>query len=221
MSTIVDPVFFFQTELERFEYYMHRWESHKKAADIARGDNTNLFDLETYYTSTFGVRTGDVSFLHPTLMTLMSGRLMLSWSYVREFYSENKRISQVEKNMWAHGLSELEIYTDRLQEWYEKGKSIPPGQVLDFTAWKSETVDLTRTMRRYFDGFVNEVLKGTLAVQGAGNDNNAGPLSEAERFYSVQLEQLRAMGFSDRARNIALLEANGGSLELVANQLVK
>ena len=88
---------------------MHRWESHKKAADIARNDNTNLFALETYYTSTFEVRTSDVSFLRPTLLTLMSGRLMLSWSYVREFYSENKRISQVEKNMWSHGLSELEV----------------------------------------------------------------------------------------------------------------
>jgi ariadne-1 len=86
-----------KTELERFEYYMHRWESHKKAADIARRDNTNLSDLEAYFSATFGVRTADVNFLNPTLSTLMSGRLMLSWSYVREFYTENKRISQVEK----------------------------------------------------------------------------------------------------------------------------
>jgi hypothetical protein len=34
-----------KTELERLEHYMHRWESHKKAADIARVDMNNLFDL--------------------------------------------------------------------------------------------------------------------------------------------------------------------------------
>ncbi len=122
--------------------------------------------------------------------------------------------------MWTFGLSELETYTDQLQECYEKGKNISAGQVLEFNKWKEETVNRTRVARYYFDNFVNGVLKGTLAVQGA-NSNNAEPLSEAERFYSVQLEQLQAMGFCDRKRNIALLEANGGSLEAVANLLVK
>jgi hypothetical protein len=46
-------------------------------------------------------------------------------------------------------------------------------------------------------------------------------LSEAERFYSVQLEQLAAMGFRDTERIIELLEAHGGNLEAVANRLVK
>jgi hypothetical protein len=64
--------------------------------------------------------------------------------------------------------------------------------------------------------------QGTLVVQGGkNNNNNVEALSEAERFYSVQLEQLQAMGFRDTKRNIELLEANGGNLEAVANRLVK
>jgi hypothetical protein len=92
---------------------MHRWESHKKAADIARRDNTNIADLEAYFSATFGVRTADVNFLNPTLSTLMGGRLMLSWSYVREFYTENKRISQVEK---VRRLDLVSCFANSLQE---------------------------------------------------------------------------------------------------------
>jgi|JI10StandDraft_1071094.scaffolds.fasta_scaffold1271661_1 hypothetical protein len=74
-----------------------------------------MVQKESYYVAAFGVRTNDADFLRPTLNMLNSGRLILSWSYIREFYSDSKRISQVEKNMWSFGLSELEVHVDRVR----------------------------------------------------------------------------------------------------------
>jgi hypothetical protein len=212
-----------KTELERYGHYMHRWEAHKKAADVARNDLKNLFDLEKYYVDAFGVRVNDAEFLKTTLATLDQGRSMLSNAYVREFYSVDKRISAVEKNMWSHCLSELEIHTDRLQEYYEKGQLLEAGKVQDFTDWKQEVINLTRVARRYFDGFVEGALKGTLVSQSGaaeGEEGEGEALTEAERFYSVQLSLLASMGFTDRPRMIELLEANGGDAERVVEKLI-
>jgi hypothetical protein len=199
---------------------MHRWESHKKAAAVARKDLTNLFELESYYVKQFEVRTSDVDFVKPTLNALTSGRLMLAWSYVREFYPDTKRISQAEQNMWSFGLSELEVYTDQLQECYEKGKDIDQGRVSDFTRWKEETIERTRVAQKYFDGFVNGVLKGTLVIQSGAGSSATEPLSEAERFYAVQLELLGSMGFTDRKRLIRLLEDCGGDAQRALDKLI-
>ena len=202
-----------KTELERYEYYIHRWESHKKSADVARRDLNNLFVLETYYVNTFGVRTQDVDFLASTLNNMISGRLMLSWAYVREFYWVDKRISAVEKNMWSHYLGELEVHVDRLQEYYEKGQHLQPVSK-DFLAWKMETVNLTRVAQRYFDGFVEGVIHGDLAVVGGDK------MSETERFYSAQLQTLEGMGFADKDMLVPLLEKYGGDVERVISSLI-
>ncbi len=52
----------------------------------------------------------------------------------------------------------------QLQEWYEKGKSIASGEVVEFTKWKQETVNLVRVAQQYFDGFVSGALKVTLLL---------------------------------------------------------
>lgn len=201
-----------QTELERFEKTLHRWEAHKKASSIARDDVDNIFELQSYYVGAFQVRMQDCDFFSTTLNTLMDGRSMLAWSYVREYYFEGKRISMTEKNLWAHYVSELEVHVDRLQEHYEKGKTLPEGDSKSFLAYKMETINLTRVARQYFDSFVEAIVKGN-ALLGKGN--------ELERFYNAQLLQLAEMGFTDRKMLVDMLEKNGGDVHRVLAQLVE
>lgn len=107
-----------------------------------------------------------------------------------------------------------------LFKWYEKGKSIPTGEVSEFLRWKQETVNLVRVAQQYFDGFVNGALKGTLVSAQRHDDVLEEPLTEAERFYAVQLETLANMGFTDRKRLVQLLEQHGGDANLVVDQLI-
>ncbi len=88
----------------------------------------------------------------------------------------------------------------------------------EFLRWKQETVNLVRVAQQYFDGFVSGALKGTLV--SAQHHEVDEPLSEAERFYSVQLETLAAMGFTDRKRLVQLLEENKGDANLVVEKLL-
>lgn len=202
-------------ELQRYDGYLHRWTSHKKAGDVARLDYNALATLESYYSDAFEVRTADADFLGPTLMALMLGRSVLSWSYVREFYQDNKKISVVERNMWDHNLSELEMHVDRLQEQYENGKKIQAGVVKDFLAWKQEVINLTRVAKSFFDSFCEAVIRGNLATQGGSQ------ATERERFYALQLKELDDMGFAvGRDTLVQLLDAERGDVQRVANRLL-
>ena len=87
----------------------------------------------------------------------------------------------------------------------------------EFLKWKQETVNLVRVAQQYFDGFVNGALKGTLVTTSHKAEE---PLSEAERFFSVQLETLSAMGFTDRKHLVQLLEETGGDANLVVEKLL-
>lgn len=109
-----------KTELERYTSFLHRFEAHKKAADVAARDRDNIFDLETFFIDAYCVSTQDLAFLRETLSVLVAGRLTIAWAYVRDFYANEKRINAAERNMWQHHLSEFEMHVDRLQEQYEK-----------------------------------------------------------------------------------------------------
>lgn len=202
-----------KNELERYDRYLHRWTTHKKAGDIARADLQNLEALESYYSDSFEIRTQDADFLKPTLTTLMLGRSMLSWSYVREYYTHaNKKLSVIERNLWDHDLGEMEMHVDRLQEKYEDGKKLEAGQVKAFLAWKESVVNLTRIAEKFFNAFCEGVLKGNLGGTGK---------SELELLYAVQLEELEKMGFNrSTAQLIELLEKHKGDLTRVVNILI-
>jgi hypothetical protein len=91
---------------------------------------------------------------HVVLWTLGAGSARRQSNKEKE---QNKQT--VHLSFCKQVLFHLNVFSFQLQEWYEKGKSIASGEVVEFTKWKQETVNLVRVAQQYFDGFVSGALK--------------------------------------------------------------
>jgi hypothetical protein len=77
---------------------------------------------------------------HVVLWTLGAGSARRQSNKEKE---QNKQT--VHLSFCKQVLFHLNVFSFQLQEWYEKGKSIASGEVVEFTKWKQETVNVVVT----------------------------------------------------------------------------
>jgi len=160
-----------------------------------------------------GVRAQDVKFISEATEQLLRNRNMLQYSYVYGFYLRNRRVRSEEKKLFEYLQQNLESHTDKLSGLYEKAVDENTDLGI-FTKWREDIVNLTRVSKKFLDNFVEGVILKTLTTpEGEG-------LSEDERFYHTQLEQLANMGLP-RDLTLPLLIKFDGSVDRVVAEVFK
>jgi len=201
-----------QTELEYYMFYYHRYESHRNAMKIADQQRRTARDRAHELMQKFGVNAQDVGFMAAATEQLLKNRNMLQYSYVYAYCLRDGRIRTSEKNLFEYLQNDLEHHTDGLSALYERDLA----EITDYQAfvkWKEQVANYTRVCKKFLDNFVEGVIEKSLVVP-AGQE-----LSEDERFYYVQLEQLDCMGLSDRSLTVPLLNKFDGRVDAVVNSL--
>jgi len=85
--------------------------------------------------------------------------------------------------------------------------------VEEFIKWKEGVTNYTRVCRKFLESFIEGVVDKTL-THPEGLE-----MSEDERYFIVQLEQLAAMGFPDRSMTLPLVVQFDGNIEAVLNAM--
>jgi len=145
----------------------------------------------------FHVRSQDVKFLSEAADQLIYNRNMLQNSYVYSYYLSQKLVRTAEKNLFEFLQQNLELNTDKLHEEYEY--DIETKEYNEFIKWKESVTNHTRVSKKFFDNFVEGIIKKTLIVA------EGETMTEDERFYFDKIEQLESMGI-DRQVSLPLLK---------------
>lgn len=203
-----------QTELKHYMFFFHRYESYRnatkiataqrKAADLRRMELAHLLDVSFQ----------DTLFISEATEQLLRNRNMLQYSYVYAYYLSEKRVRAAEKNLFEYLQKDLEVHTDKLSHLYEIEGAVERILTLnDFLRWKEAVANYIRICKKFLENFVDGVIEKTLTHQEGAH------MTEEERFYVDQLEQLAAMGFTDTSFLIPLLTKYDGRVDAVLNVL--
>jgi len=202
-----------KSELETYMFYFHRYESHRNAMKIADKQRKEAIDKGRVIMNFLGVRAQDVKFISEATEQLLRNRNILQYSYVYGFYLKNRRVRLEEKKLFEYLQQNLEQHTDKLSGLYEKAIDADT-DLGTFTRWREDIVNLTRVSKKFLDNFVEGVILRTLTTP------EGETLTEDERFYHTQLEQLSAMGLP-RDLTLPLLIKMDGSVDRVISEVFK
>jgi len=106
----------------------------------------------------FTVRAQDTQFLKEATEQLINNHRALKNSYIYGYYKE----SGSEKNLFEYLQEDLEKYTNKLSEIYER--PLDTMDVDSFKKWKEEVTNFTRVTSGFLRKFVEGVMGG-LTVQ--------------------------------------------------------
>jgi len=159
-----------------------------------------------------GVRAQDIRFISEATEQLLRNRNMLQYSYVYGYYLSSRRVRSEEKKLFEYLQQNLEQHTDKLSGLYEMNLESDDLQV--FTRWREDIVNKTRVSKKFLDNFVEGVILKTLTTPEGES------LTEDERFYHTQLEQLQNMGLP-RDLTLPLLIQFDGNVNRVVAEVFK
>mmetsp|Transcript_2590 Transcript_2590/g.2897 ORF Transcript_2590/g.2897 Transcript_2590/m.2897 type:complete len:512 (+) Transcript_2590:112-1647(+) len=132
-----------KTELDKYMFYFHRYESHRNAMKVADEQRKNAETRASEILDKFSVRAQDTKFLHEAAEQLLKNRRALQWSYVYGFYIAQDDSKTDEKNLFEYLQEDLEKHTNMLSELYEREL----GKIADYQAfikWKENVTNYTR-----------------------------------------------------------------------------
>jgi len=201
-----------KSELEKYMFYFHRYESHRNAMKIADKQRKEAKDKGDNIMRELGVRAQDIRFISEATEQLLRNRNMLQYSYVYGYYLSTRRVRSEEKKLFEYLQQNLEQHTDKLSGLYEMNMDSDDLQV--FTRWREDIVNKTRVSKKFLDNFIEGVILKTLTTPEGDS------LTEDERFYHTQLEQLQNMGLP-RDLTLPLLIQFDGNVNRVVAEVFK
>eukprot|EP00727_Mastigamoeba_balamuthi_P013830 m51a1_g907 hypothetical protein (610) ;mRNA; r:105444-108264 len=169
-----------KTELERYMFYFHRFESHHNSLKIAAEQKQKAHERGAELIQKWHLQSEDVEFLVGAVNTLMRNRNVLQYSYVFAFYFKSKgcRLTLQEKNLFEFLQKDLEMHTDRLSEAYELED---PATFADFAQWKELVLNLTRVSAKFFRHFVEGVIDKSLTTPAESSASYEAPAAKRSR----------------------------------------
>jgi len=201
-----------KNELEKYMFYFHRYESHRNAMKIADKQRKEAKIKAESIMKQIGIRAQDVKFVSEATEQLLRNRNMLQYSYVYGYYLSSKRVRSEEKKLFEYLQQNLEQHTDKLSGLYEL--SLDSYDLQEFTKWREDVVNKTRVSKKFLDNFIEGVILKTLTTP------EGDTLTEDERFYHTQLEQLESMGLP-RDLTLPLLIQFDGNVNRVVAEVFK
>jgi len=146
-----------KTELEKYMFYYHRYESHRNAMKIADDQRKAAYKKAIDLQEKFDVRLEDTKFLTFATEQLIENRHVLQFSYVYGFYMEKGK----EKDLFEYLQENLEKHTNHLSDIYETPlEKITSYQ--DAIKWKSDVTNYTRVIKKFLDNFMNDMQENNL-----------------------------------------------------------
>jgi len=139
-----------KTELEKYMFFYHRYESHHNARKVADRQRAECIAKEADILQRFGVRSADTKFLHEATEQLLVCRRVLEFSYVYGFYLAET--TGRERELFEYLQEDVEKHTDQLSGAYElELDQLPDYQA--FIDWKEKVTNLTRVSGKFVNNF--------------------------------------------------------------------
>jgi len=147
-----------KTELDKYMFFYHRYESHHNARKVADQQRTTCAKKEQDVLAKFGVRSADTKFMLECAEQLLMCRRILEFSYVYG-YNLLQTKADHERSLFEYLQEDVEKHTNELSEAYEKElKDIADYKA--FIEWKERVTNLTRVCAKFVGNFSEGVRNG-------------------------------------------------------------
>lgn len=147
-----------KTELERYMFHYHRYESHRNAHKIANKQLEQADEKGKQLQDKFSVRPIDTVFLVEATQQLLRNRRVLEFSYIYGYYLTEEG---PERNLFLYLQEDLEKHTNALSTLYER---CDLRDYSAFYAWKEQVANYTNVTKKFLEKFVEGVSKGLTAA---------------------------------------------------------
>lgn len=153
-----DQIADLKSELDKYIFFYHRYESHMKAMKMAEIQLTQVECRRADCVTRLNMRYNDTEFILHAAEQIVKNRRALMWSYVRAFFLKNGK----EKSLLEHLQEDLERYNEKLTELYEKKIMKSSFDFLDFETWKHEMANFTKMTMTFHNNFTKDTMAGLL-----------------------------------------------------------
>jgi len=145
-----------KTELERYMFHFHRYDSHRSARRIASKQLQQAEAKGLKMQERFNLRASDTTFLVEATKQLLKNYRALEFSYIYGFYFDK---GEKERSLFLYLQEDLEKHTGALSGLYERS----PDTISDyenFCQWRETVSNYTSVIKKFLDHFVEGVSQG-------------------------------------------------------------